>query len=323
GNCVYGDAGCRYLHSWFDGKDFSMLARLEGHKKALTGITFPSGSDKLYNGGKDGKLRIWDCNSGQCVKFFNLGDQIGCLISEGSWVFMGLPNVVKAWNASNTEAVFEPFCLEGPVGQVYALAVANGNMLFAGAEDGAILAWRASCETNPFELVASLDGHTMAVVCLTVGANKLFSGSKDHTIRIWDIETLKCTHTLKGHTDAVMSIIGWDHYLMTCSLDKTIKVWAAETEGTVRVIYTHNEEHGVNALCTTCDAEAKQVLLCSCKDDSVRLYELPSFKQRGRLFSNREIGVIQFGPGGLFFTGDGLGVLSVWNWLPKPDSGAS
>ncbi|GAV57205.1 LOW QUALITY PROTEIN: WD40 domain-containing protein [Cephalotus follicularis] len=96
GNCVYGDAGCRYLHSWFDGKDFS---RLEGHKKALTVIAFPSGSDKLYIGGRDGTLRVWDCNSGQCVKFFNLGDQIGCLI--------GLTIVVKAWNANNAETVFD------------------------------------------------------------------------------------------------------------------------------------------------------------------------------------------------------------------------
>jgi len=32
GNCVKGDA-CPFLHSWFHGVDFAMLAKLEGHKK--------------------------------------------------------------------------------------------------------------------------------------------------------------------------------------------------------------------------------------------------------------------------------------------------
>jgi len=34
GNCVKGDA-CPFLHSWFQGVDFAMLAKLEGHKKVL------------------------------------------------------------------------------------------------------------------------------------------------------------------------------------------------------------------------------------------------------------------------------------------------
>lgn len=34
GNCVKGDE-CRFLHSWFCGEGFTMLAKLEGHKKVM------------------------------------------------------------------------------------------------------------------------------------------------------------------------------------------------------------------------------------------------------------------------------------------------
>ncbi|PSS24341.1 Zinc finger CCCH domain-containing protein [Actinidia chinensis var. chinensis] len=307
GNCVRGEK-CEHLHSWFCGNGFSMVAKLEGHTKAVTGITLPSGSDKLYTSCKDKTVRVWDCNTCQCVDVVNLLGEIGSLISEGPWVFVGLPNAVKAWNIQ-TQA---ELTLSGPVGQVYTMVVDNG-VLFAGTRDGTILAWKSSSQTNCPELAASMKGHSGGVVSLVTGANnRLYSGSMDHTIRVWDCNTFECIHTLNGHTDVVMSVLCWDSYLLSCSLDGTIKVWCATEDGGIEVCYTHKEEHGVLALCGIHDAEAKPILLCSCNDSSVRLYDLPSFAERGRLFAKREVRLIQIGPAGLFFTGDATGQLAVW-----------
>ncbi|KAI4356870.1 hypothetical protein L6164_000856 [Bauhinia variegata] len=318
-NCVRGDQ-CWNLHSWFDGDDgLSTLAKLQEHKKAITGITLPVGSDKLYSGSSDGTVRMWDCNTGKCANVIKLGAEVGCLISEGPWVFVGVPNAVKAWN---TQTAAE-FVLNGPRGQVFAMIVAN-DTLFAGAQDGIISAWRGSFGTEcPFELVASLSGHTRAVVCLAVGGKMLFSGSTDHSIKVWDVDTLQCTMTLNGHTDVVMSLICWDHFLLSCSLDGTVKVWVATEQGSLKVTYTHNEEHGVLALCGMTDADAKPILFCSCNDNIVRAYDLPSFSQRVRLFAKKEVREIEIGPGGLFFTGDGSGLLMVWKWLAEPKMASS
>ena len=51
--------------------------------------------------------------------------------------------------------------------------------------------------------MATLEGHTSFVLCLTVYKNKLFSGSRDHTIRVWDADTHAHVATLEGHTDDV------------------------------------------------------------------------------------------------------------------------
>ncbi|KAJ4952295.1 hypothetical protein NE237_029127 [Protea cynaroides] len=315
GNCTYGDR-CRYLHSWFLSDCFTLLTRLEGHQKVISGIALPSGSDKLFSGSKDQSVRLWDCQTGQCAGVFNLGGEIGCMMSEGPWLFVGTPNVVKAWNTQTSSEL----SLSGPVGQVFSLVVGN-EMLFAGNQDGSILAWKFDAATNSFLPAASLQGHSHAVVSLVVGANRLYSGSMDHTIRVWDLETLHCIQTLTDHTSVVMSLLCWEQFLLSCSLDKTIKVWVATESGNLEVTYTHTEEHGVLTLCGMHDAQAKPVLMCSCNDNTVHLYDLPSFSERGKIFSREEVRAIQLGPDGLFFTGDGTGELRVWKWATEPPNG--
>ncbi|KAJ4849449.1 Zinc finger CCCH domain-containing protein 63 [Turnera subulata] len=316
GSCGYEDK-CRFLHAWSLGESFTLLTQLEGHQKVISAIALPSGSDKLYTGSKDETVRVWDCQSGQCMGVINLGGEVGCMINEGPWIFVGIPNIVKAWNTqTNTD-----LSLSGPVGQVYALVVGNG-LLFAGTQDGSILAWKYNAATNNFEPAASLPGHTVAVVSLVVGANRLYSGSMDNSIRVWNLETLQCMQTLQQHTSVVMSLLCWDQFLLSCSLDKTIKVWAATESGNLEVTYTHNEEHGLLTLCGMHDIEGKPILLCSSNDNTVRLFDLPSFTERGKIFAKQEIRAIQTGPGGLFFTGDGTGQVKVWTSVAEPTPAA-
>lgn len=47
--------------------DFSMFLIEKNVRQAVTGITLPSGSDKLYSGSEDETVRVWDCQSGQVV----------------------------------------------------------------------------------------------------------------------------------------------------------------------------------------------------------------------------------------------------------------
>ncbi|KAI6706094.1 hypothetical protein NL676_009056 [Syzygium grande] len=287
-NCVKGNA-CPFLHSWFHGVDFALLAKLEGHKKVVSGIALPSGSNKLYSGSKDGTARIWDCHTGQCVQVINLGGEVGCFTCEGPWVFVGMPKAVKAWNIQNGAS----YDISGPVGQ-----------------DGAILVWKGGNEADPFQMAAPLRGHTWGVVSLTVGRDRLYSGSIDQTIRVWDLHTLECVQELVGHTDVVTSLLCWDQYLLSCSLDQTVRVWGATEDCSLEVVYTHREDHGILALSGMLDAGGKPVLLCACIDNTVRLYELPSFTERGKIFSRREVRTLQTAPGGLFFTGDATGMLT-------------
>ncbi|XP_057988955.1 zinc finger CCCH domain-containing protein 48-like [Hevea brasiliensis] len=224
GKCAYKN-NCRFLHSWFQsGNGLSMLARLEGHKKSVVGVALPSRSDKLYRGSRDGTVRVWDCYSGKCDRIINLGFEIGSLICEGLWVFIGLPNLVRVWNLSSEGN--KEFSLNGLIGQVYALAVYK-DLLFTRTATGDILAWKGSFEANSFAMVATL---------------RTQKGSMDNTVKVWDLETMQCKQTLNGHKDVVMSLLSWDQCLLTCSLEHTMKFWVAREGGKLEPVNTLEEK---------------------------------------------------------------------------------
>ncbi|XP_051122111.1 zinc finger CCCH domain-containing protein 17-like [Andrographis paniculata] len=314
GNCIRGEK-CTDKHSWFYGSGFKMLAKLEGHSKAISGICLPSGHTKLYSGGDDGCVRAWDCHSGQCAGLENLNCGIRCMVTEGQWLFVGLHDAVKAWNFESQTG----YTLYTGGGVICSMA-SDDNILFAGTEDGSILVWRwQSGSSNAPEPAALLKEHTGAVCSLVIGSGskRLYSGSKDSTIKVWDVQSLQCLQTLHGHTSDVTAVLCWEYFLLTASLDKTIKVWASSENETIQMVYEMKNDHGVIALAGIHDLEAKPILLCSYTDNTVRLFELPTFSERGRIFSRHRIEVIRNDGDveGLFFTGDASGELFVWKML--------
>ncbi|KAG7612372.1 WD40-repeat-containing domain superfamily [Arabidopsis suecica] len=311
GKCKRGEQ-CQFLHSWSCFPGLAMVASLEGHNKELKGIALPEGSDKLFSVSIDGTLRVWDCNSGQCVHSINLEAEAGSLISEGPWVFLGLPNAIKAFNVQTSQDLH--LQAAGVVGQVNAMTIAN-RMLFAGTSSGSILVWKATTdsESDPFKYLTSLEGHSGEVTCFAVGGQMLYSGSVDKTIKMWDLNTLQCIMTLKQHTGTVTSLLCWDKCLISSSLDGTIKVWAYSENGILKVVQTRRQEQSsVHALSGMHDAEAKPIIFCSYQNGIVGIFDLPSFQERGRMFSTHTIATLTIGPQGLLFSGDESGNLRVW-----------
>ncbi|MCO5552185.1 hypothetical protein L7F22_005696 [Adiantum nelumboides] len=254
-----------------------------------------------------------------CAHVFSMGGDVGCLLAEAGWLFVGLPNEVQALNLQ-TRAEQR---LSGPVGQVHALAIYN-DTLIAGAQDGNILAWKFNSVVNMFQPAAALPGHTGAVVTLEASEGKLYSGAMDFTIRVWDLSTAICIQTLQGHSNVVMGLLSWNQYLLSGSLDGTVKVWAASQSGSYDLQYTYPKDTGSNedmdgvlAFCGFVDNQNKNILLCALNDNTVHLLELPSFTDRGVLYTKDEVRALQVGPGGLVFSGDGSGSVKVWKWAPS------
>jgi WD40 repeat protein len=67
---------------------------------------------------------------------------------------------------------------------------------------------------------------------LSADGKRLFSGSWDKTIKVWDLEAGKETLTLRGHTAGINSLAlsGDGKRLFSGSGDTTIKVWDLEAE---------------------------------------------------------------------------------------------
>ncbi|EWG54259.1 hypothetical protein FVEG_17288 [Fusarium verticillioides 7600] len=84
-------------------------------------------------------------------------------------------------------------------------------------------------EWGPF--IQNLEGHSSRVDALAISTDGqlLASGSVDKTIRIWDLKSGTCLHTLTQHTGWVDSVAFWNgqrkRILASGSADGTIRIW--------------------------------------------------------------------------------------------------
>ena len=66
-------------------------------------------------------------------------------------------------------------------------------------------------------------GHSDAVRALAVANERLFSGSYDGTVKVWDVAALECLQTLAGHTGPVRTLVYSGGHMFSGSYDKTVR----------------------------------------------------------------------------------------------------
>lgn len=67
----------------------------------------------------------------------------------------------------------------------------------SGSQDSTVKLWNM----RSGELLATLEGHSKAVLCLELSCDfqSVISGSEDKTLKVWGLQTRDCV-TLKGHS---------------------------------------------------------------------------------------------------------------------------
>lgn len=109
-------------------------------------------------------------------------------------------------------------------------------------EEGQYLAVATNLEQVRVYDIASMScsyvlaGHTDIVVCLDTcisssGRTFVVSGSKDNTVRLWDVERRHCIGIGKGHTGAIGAVAFSKrrrNFFVSGSCDRTLKVWSLD-----------------------------------------------------------------------------------------------
>lgn len=67
----------------------------------------------------------------------------------------------------------------------------------------------------------------------------MVSGSRDATLRLWDIESGQCLHVLMGHVAAVRCVQYDGHKVVSGAYDYTVKVWDPESESCTHTLQGH------------------------------------------------------------------------------------
>ena len=80
--------------------------------------------------------------------------------------------------------------------------------------------------------MCALQGHSDAVLCLFLAFNDshVVSGSKDKSVRLWNLESATCEHVFEGHQGAVGCVTATTDgkAILSGSGDSTLKVWSVQ-----------------------------------------------------------------------------------------------
>ncbi|KAI0329820.1 WD40 repeat-like protein [Cubamyces sp. BRFM 1775] len=162
------------------------------------------------------------------------------------------------------------------------------------------------------------NGHSNTIYCLQLytypdtGVQVLFTGSKDRTIREWDIATGGLRRVIHGvHEGSVHSICAHDGLLASGGSDRKVVVWDLARGTPVRVIRDHTD----SVLCMRFDES--RLVSCS-KDRMIRTYLCSDFRRQFRLQDHRvAVNAISLS-GDFIVSGSGDRSMKIWSAKTGP-----
>ncbi len=166
--------------------------------------------------------------------------------------------------------------IRGKDGEVTEIKVPAGSRIEI--EQGGKVEAVAPRDANPPGEIGRFEGHTHSVysVAFHPSGRRALSGSCDHTVRLWDLETGKEIRQFKGHTGAVWSVAisPGGHRALTGANDLTMRLWDVETGEELRRF----EGHTINVWKVAFLPDGRRALSSS-SDKTIRLWDLETGKE--------------------------------------------
>ena len=94
-------------------------------------------------------------------------------------------------------------------------------------------------ELPKYTEIATLRDRAECVSCLTIHDNKLYGGSNDYNIGVWNTDTFEEIATLREHTCIVSCLAIHDNRLYSGSWDDTVRVWSTDTFKEIAILRGH------------------------------------------------------------------------------------
>jgi WD40 repeat protein/serine/threonine protein kinase len=248
-----------------------------GHKEDVRGVALSPDGRLALSGSKDGTTRLWDVETGQCVRNFGGGRLVTihsvCASPDGHTVLTASSHSfegeegVRLWDAL-TGVCLRSFA--GHTARVYSACFSpDGKSALSGSEDKTLRLW----DIATGKCLRSFEGHTSDIhsVCFSPDAKWALSGSNDKTVRLWEVATGKCLRSFEGHTGRVRSVCFSPNgrTALSACWDKTVRLWDAATGRC-----THTLEGHLGVVHSACFSPDGRSILSASQDKTMRLWDV-------------------------------------------------
>ena len=171
-------------------RNFNAVQRLMGHKQMINSI-IQLHDGRLLTGSSDYKMKFWEEQDGKYIETMTISELTGDILCLYELKDKRIISTIKS--------------------------------------TGAMKIWSKKNNINNYELVFTLSEHKNPVTSIIqLSDEKLITGSKDKTIKLWDISDniFRCTQTLTDHKEGIYSLCELTgNRFASGSEDKTIIIW--------------------------------------------------------------------------------------------------
>ncbi len=253
------------------GKEISTLI---GHSRGVECIIFSPDGSKIASGSWDNTIKIWDSNNG--AELCNLSGHKSTIESlsfspDGKLLASGSrDSTCKIWDIASGSEIRT---LTKSVDIFSVDFNPDGSILASAGRDG-IKLWDVKSGVK-ISHDTSLIGHKDVILDLMFSPNgrMLASGSKDKTIKLWDVDSGDLIRTLIGHEWGVycLSFSPDGSNIASGGLDKTIRIWDVSSGTVIDTLSGH--ENNVNSVKFSPDGNK----IASCSDDrTIKIWDSKS-----------------------------------------------
>ena len=245
--------------------DGNLLRELAGHDGGVDSIAVTSDGTHIVSGSKDKTIRVWGLDTGEELQVLDghAGYVKAVVISAATGQVMSgsTDRTIRQWDIDATSG-------NGVVSAhreaVALLSIAaDGRRAISGTQSDTLTVWdiptgdrldgriSVSHASKPI-VVGRLQGHVGPINTLQLTADgvRAFTGSRDRTLRVWNVEQLTAVEAFKGHTREVvyLDISADGERIVSIGRDRTVRVWETLSGQFVRALVSAENEHALASL---------------------------------------------------------------------------
>lgn len=240
-------------------------AELIGHTDSIAAVAFhPTNNDVFVTGSWDNSLRLWDLSIAQGSSIARVGHSVGvsavAFTPDGLQLLVALRREPSAApplllydvgqiRAQGSQGVVTPL-VEFETANIHTAEILNvvvspdGTLFATGAAnaDNSIVLWDLASRTPLTQFTEHTD--SLLTLAFNPDGSRLISGSRDRTLRVWDLRRAEIVRDFTGHnvsgTRGVVAVYGpGDRTILSGGFDGTLRLWDTESGLTMQEMLGH------------------------------------------------------------------------------------